>query len=130
MSDSDELVRKTDAFISRYRPGAAQNDFPVLTEVVAGAAPPPASAAGDPSEPELRELEQRLRQQLQDAIVPFVVNFLEEPLRARLEQHLQRALAAVAEQTRADVESLVREAIGRAVEHEIARLREPSRDGR
>ncbi|MGB7541229.1 MAG: hypothetical protein WBM28_04335 [Burkholderiales bacterium] len=135
MSDSDDLVRKTDAFLSRYRPSAApaQDDFPVLTEVVgntAAARPVEAPAAGTLTETELQEIKQKLRQQLLDAIGPYVTNFLDESLRVRLESHLQRTLASFTDQVRADVEALVQESIVKAVEHAVTRLRERSRGGR
>jgi len=133
VSDSDDLVRKTDAFLSRYRPSAipAQDDFPVLTEAVSSTAMAPfvdARTAGRLTETELREIEQRLRQHLLDAIGPYVENSIEESLRVRLESHLQRALAAFTDQVRADVETLVHDAVARAIELEIARLRAPSPD--
>ncbi len=135
MSDSDDLVRKTDAFLSRYRPSAspAQDDFPVLTEAVGSTATAPsvdARKAGRLTETELHEIEQQLRQQLLEAIGPYVENFLEESLRVRVETHLQRALAAFTDLVRADIETLVHNAVARAIELEIARLRAPSPDGR
>jgi hypothetical protein len=47
-----------------------------------------------------------------------------------IEERLRRALGAVADQVRADVEALVRDAVTRAVEQEISRLRGPSRGNR
>ena len=135
MSDSDDLLGKADAFLKRYHPSgaAAQRDVPVLTEVVAV----PAATAAHPSPgtpaprgstgSELLELEQRLKQSILDAIGPHIAKFVEEPLRARLDAHLQRALSALSAQVKTDVETLIRDAVARAVELEIARARGQSR---
>ena len=135
MSDSDDLLGKADAFLKRYRASgtSAREDVPVLTEVIAESAAQPAQpslgrpAQVGPTRVELQELEQRLKQSILDAIGPYVANSLEEPLRARLEAHLQRALATLNSQVKADIETLIREAVARAVELEIARVRGPSR---
>lgn len=137
MSDSDDLLGKADAFLKRYHPSgaAAQGDVPVLTEVVAE----PAAATARPSSgtpaqvgsigSELPELEQRLKQSILDAIGPHIAKFVEEPLRARLDAHLQRTLTALSAQVKTDIETLIRDAVARAVELEIARARGQSRGG-
>jgi len=135
MSDSDDLLGKADAFLKRYRASgtSAREDVPVLTEVIAESAAQPAQlslgrpAQVGPTRAELQELEQRLRESILDAIGPYVANILEEPLRARLEAHLQGALSTLSSQVKADIETLIREAVARAVELEIARVRGPSR---
>jgi hypothetical protein len=136
MSDSKDLVEKADAFLKRYHPtpSAPRDDVPVLTEVVAEpqATPPAAGSTGQgaPAKTQLTDLEQKLRQSLLDAIAPRVTSILEEPLRLRVEAHLKRALPALADQIKSDIEVLVREAVSRAVEQEIVRLRGASRNGR
>lgn len=134
MSDSDDLLGKADAFLQRYRPAAKSEEIPVLTEVVSDSGAPPRAAGGPATEPPprstLEELEQRLRKNVLDALGPNVVKSLEEPLRAMIEERLRRALGAVADQVKADVEALVRDAVARAVEQEILRLRAPSRSTR
>jgi hypothetical protein len=131
MSDSDDLLGKADAFLKRYRASgtSAAEDVPVLTEVIAESAQPSLGqpAQVGPTRAELQELEQRLKQSILDAIGPYLANVLEEPLRARLEAHLQRTLTLLTSQVKADVETLIREAVARAVELEIARGRGPSR---
>ena len=131
MSDSDDLLGKADAFLKRYRASgaSAREDVPVLTEVIESAAQASLGRPGQagPTRAELDELEQRLKESILDAIGPYVANILEEPLRARLEAHLQRTLATLSSQVRADIETLIREAVARAVELEIARVRGPSR---
>ncbi|TMH80653.1 MAG: hypothetical protein E6H51_00735 [Betaproteobacteria bacterium] len=135
MSDSDGLLGKADAFLKRYRPSgaAAQSDVPVLTEIIAEPAATPAHpSSGPPAErgstgSELPELEQRLKQSILDAIGPHIAKFVEEPLRARLDAHLQRALTALSAQVKTDIETMIRDAVARAVELEIARARGPSR---
>ena len=131
MSDSDDLLGKADAFLKRYHPSgtAAQGEVPVLTEIIAepGVAPaqPSAGTAAPrgPTGSELPELEQRLKQSILDAIGPHIAKFVEEPLRARLDAHLQRALTALSAQVKADIEAMIRDAVARAVELEIARAR-------
>lgn len=136
MSDPDDnLLGKADAFLKRHRTSAkpGKDEVPVLTEVVADpeARPtaPAASAAGSAGT-ELEDLEKRLRQSLLDAVGPYLTNFLEEPLRARIEDHLRRTLAGLAEQIKADIDTLVRDAVARAVELEVARLRNSPRSKR
>ena len=134
MSDSDDLLGKADAFLKRYRPsGTARSDVPVLTEIIAEAAatpahPPSGTAAQRASTgSDLLELEQRLKQSILDAIGPHIAKFVEEPLRARLDAHLQSALTALSAQVKTDIETMIRDAVARAVELEIARARGPSR---
>jgi hypothetical protein len=133
---SDDLLKKADALLQRYHPAGkpGSEEIPVLTEVVAESGARPRAAGGPATEPPpkstLDELEQRLRKSVLDALGPNVVSSLEEPLRTMIEERLRRALGAVADQVRADVEALVRDAVTRAVEQEISRLREPSRGNR
>ncbi len=129
MSDSDDLLGKADAFLKRYRASgtSAREDVPVLTEVIAESAAQGRPVQTGPTPAELQELERKLKESILDAIGPYVANILEEPLRARLEAHLQRTLATLSSQVRADIETLIREAVARAVELEVARLRGPSR---
>ena len=136
MSDSKDLLEKTDAFLKRYHPSAktARDDVPVLTDVVTEPQTlPPQAGAGTKTPPgyaEFHELEQKLRQSLLDAIGPRVANILEEPLRVRVEAHLKRVLPTLTDQIKSDIESLVRDPVARAVEQEIARMLGPSRNGR
>ena len=137
MSDSDDLLGKADAFLKRYHPSgtAAQGDVPVLTEIIAepGATPAhPSSGAAlqrGTAGSELPELERRLKQGILDAIGPHIAKFVEEPLRARLDAHLQHALPALSAQVKTDIEAMIRDAVARAVELEIARARGQSRGG-
>ena len=136
MSDSDDLLGKADAFLQRYHPSTkpGADEVPVLTEVVtdAGAASPP--QGGPTTEPlaksPLDELEQKVRKNVLDALGPNLVKSLEEPLRAMIDERLRRALGAVADQVKADIEAHVRDAVARAVTQEISRLRGPSRGKR
>ena len=50
-----------------------------------------------------------------------------EPLRARLDAHLQHALTSLSAQVKSDIEAMIRDAVARAVEVEIARARGQSR---
>ena len=130
MSDPDDILGKADAFLKRYHPSghAARDDVPVLTEVVADPAMQRTpSAKSLPAGTELQEFEQRLRQSVLDAIGPHVASILEEPLQTRFEAHLQRTLATFRAQIKLDIEKIIRDAVARAVELEIARLRGPSR---
>jgi hypothetical protein len=130
VSEPDDLLGKADAFLKRYHPSghSARDDVPVLTEVVAepkAQATTPAKSA--PASPELEELEQRLKQSVLEAIVPHVAKILEKPLQTRFEAQLQRTLTTFRAQIRLDIEKIVRDAVIKAVEIEIARLRGPSR---
>ncbi len=134
MSESDDLLEKADAFLKRYRPSGtpAREDVPVLTEVIPDTdktAPlsSGAPAPGNPAKAELNELEQRLRQSILDALGPQFASSLEEPLRVRIEEHLQSKLAELSTQIKADLEKQIRDAVKRAVDLEIARRRGPSR---
>ena len=140
MSEPEDLLGKADAFLKRYHPSsaAAQRDVPVLTEVIethqAPAQPVPTPtaaqvASSSPSEADLLALEQRLRQSILDAVASHVVQTIEEPLKERLDTHLQRVLIALSNQVKIDLEMLIREAVARAVDAEIARMRGPSRGG-
>lgn len=130
MSEPDDLLGKADAFLKRYHPSghSARDDVPVLTEVVAepkAQGTTPAKSA--PASPELEELEQRLKQSVLEAIGPHVAKILEKPLQTRFEAQLQRTLTTFRAQIRLDIEKIVRDAVIKAVEIEIARLRGPSR---
>ena len=137
MSKSEDLLGKADAFLKRYHPSSkpGQDDVPVLTEVVAEppAAPsrpgPVAAAPAGPSKTDLLDLEQRLKQSVLDAVASHIVKTVEEPLKARVEAHLQSALVALNTQIKSDLETLIREAVARAEAAEIARMRGPSRGG-
>jgi hypothetical protein len=136
MSEPEDLLGKADAFLKRYHPSrAAAHDVPVLTEVIAEAHEAPAQpdpagvAQGAQAGNELLELEQRLKQSILEAVASHVLNTVEEPLKARLDEHLQRALVTLSAQVKADLETLIREAVARAVAAEIGRTRGPSRRG-
>lgn len=115
MSEPEDLLGKADAFLKRFHPasGAAKQDVPVLTEIIDEIrAPPPAAGAapsGSSAKAELVELEHRLQQSI--------------------DAHLQRALAGLGTQLKADLEAIIRDTVARAVAAEIARLRGPSRGG-
>lgn len=136
MSEPEDLLGKADAFLKRYHPSstAAQHDVPVLTEVIdardAQAQPATTPApSGVPSETDLTALEQRLKQSILEAVASHVVKTVEDPLKERLDTHLQRVLIALSNQVKLDLEVLVREAVVRAIAAEIARMREPTRGG-
>jgi len=120
VSDPKDVIGKADAFLSRYRPGRPADDLPVLTDVVEiPGGPTPGQA---PSEAELRSIERQVTQRVLEAIQPHIATFLENSLRAALQERLGEALGPLAEQCKADVESIVRETLTRAVERETAEL--------
>ena len=134
MSDPDDILGKADAFLKRYRPSSTsdRDDVPVLTEVIteAPAAPvkaPDTPAQDGPAKAEMLDLERRLKQSILDAISLHLTKSVEDKLRTRLDAHLQQALTALNTQVKADIEPLIREAVARAVEAEIRRVRGPSR---
>jgi len=136
MSDPKDLLEKTDAFLKRYHPSprVEREEIPVLTDVVTepGPALPAegAAVAGSAAATERPDLDPNLVKNLLDVIGPRVAAILEEPLRASIEAHLKRALPALTEQIKLEIEIPVREAVTLAIEQEIARLRGSSRNGR
>jgi hypothetical protein len=124
MSDPKDIVGKADAFLGRYRPGS--QDLPVLTDVVdaPGAAPSASGEATQPgaqpglSEAELRGIERQITQRVLDAIQPALSGLLEQ------------ALGALAEQCKAQVDAIVRDAVTKTVEREVQQLRQPRPPGR
>jgi hypothetical protein len=120
MSDPKDIVDKADAFLGRYRPAAA-GDVPVLTDVVdapgvsraAGEHPTPAPAPASLSDAQFRDLERQVTQRVLEAIRPALSGLLEQ------------ARGALTEQYRAQAEMIVREAVAKALEQEIRRLRPP-----
>jgi len=114
MSEPDDLLGKADAFLKRYHPSSAagKHDVPVLTEIIdeghGTPAPTAPGTASSQAKPDLLELEQRLKQ--------------------TIDAQLKSALAGVSAQLKADLETVIRETVARAVAAEVARLRGPSRD--
>ena len=103
MSDPEDVVRKTDAFIGRYRGGSAPEDLPVLTEIV-DLASPAAAASGRPTgapatwtEAQLRAFEQRIVEAVLAMIRPALSDLLANQINA-----------------------LVRDAVRKVVDREIA----------
>lgn len=145
MSDSRDLLHKADALLGRYRADRSDDeDVPILTEVVElpfagerperphappGKLPEPPPAKEIPPPEELRRLEKDLRDRVLASLELQLQSALDEPLRARLDDHLRRALAALTAQVKADIDELLREAVGRAVKSEIERLTSPPGDG-
>jgi hypothetical protein len=125
MSDPEDIVGKADAFLGRYRPGP--QDLPVLTDVVdaPGAAPDASGEATRPpdietglSEAELRGIERQITQRVLDAIQPALSGLLEQ------------ALGTLAEQCKAQIDAIVRDAVTKTVEREVQQLRQPRPPGR
>ena len=123
MSDPKDIVGKADAFLGRYRPAAGQ-DVPVLTDVVDAPGREPSEASKPPAAPpglteaELRGIEHQITQRVLDAIQPAISGLLEQ------------ALSKLSEQYRAQVDTVVRDAVAKAVEREIQQLRQSRPDGR
>ena len=128
MSEPEDLLGKTDAFLKRYHPSstAARHDVPVLTEVIDEGRktlqPDPPAAQN-----ELAEMERRLKQSILEAVASHLMKSVEEPLKAHLDAHLQNALVALSAQIKTDLETLIRETVARSVAAEIIRMRGPSR---
>jgi hypothetical protein len=135
VSDSDDILGKTDALLGRYRGAvkpAPDSDFPVLTEVIgeadlnAGAfpaeevIPPRIQGTVADSLSEDRILEEVLR-----ALAPRIDEILGDPLKERLEDHVRNALQTLTDQMRLDVEALVRIAVSRAVEQVLSDKKNP-----
>lgn len=136
MSDSRDLIDKTDALLGRYRGNAKpdpESDFPVLTDVYeqrqSPDSPPEAAARGFAGKVDIaaahpldsRELrEELLANEVLRQLVPYIEEALGDPLRERLDEHLRRALAALTGQVRIDIETLVRQAVSQAVDRVLS----------
>lgn len=132
MSEPEDLLGKTDAFLKRYHPSstAGRHDVPVLTEVIdEGHKSPPPQPDLPATQTDLAELERRLKQSILDAVASHLMKSVEEPLKAHLDAHLQSALVALGAQIKTDLETLIRETVARSVAAEIIRMRGPSRGG-
>ena len=138
MSDSRELLDKANALLGRYRQNAAGDpDIPVLTEVVefpvsrrdvrtdSPAVPvekePGRPSVLHPSGGDLERLELEISRRVLASLREEIASVLDEPLRARLDDHIRRALAAITGQLTLDIETLLHEAVDRAVRAELER---------
>lgn len=129
MSEPEDLLGKTDAFLKRYHPSstAGRHDVPVLTEVIDEGRKTPLQPDPPAAQNELAEMERRLKQSILDAVASHLMKSVEEPLKAHLDAHLQNALVALSAQIKTDLETLIRETVARSVAAEIIRMRGPSR---
>ena len=129
MSEPEDLLGKTDAFLKRYHPSstASRHDVPVLTEVIDESRKTPPQPDPPAAHNELAEMERRLKQSILDAVTSHLMKSVEEPLKAHLDAHLQNALVALSAQIKTDLETLIRETVARSVAAEIIRMRGPSR---
>jgi hypothetical protein len=124
MADSDELLRKTDALLGRYRGaprGDEQSDFPVLTEVVdndTGAGLEARQGGGNDSAAShgahtaINETD--VAEQLK-ARLDVVAASLADELHERLESRMQAALDEIGSELRALVDTSVAAALARAL---------------
>ncbi len=140
MSDSaDELFSKADALLSRWR-GASQSgkppaDYPVLTDIVDAALRQHAdrpqisdlSAGTQSSSVPIGTIEARLRQRVLRAIEPAIADMIADRIRARFEESAKRLAGELSGQVSEDITALVREIVHRALEREVAILREEYR---
>jgi hypothetical protein len=129
MSEPEDLLGKTDAFLKRYHPSstAGRHDVPILTEVIDEGRKAPLQPDLPATQTDLAEMEQRLKQSILDAVASHLMKSVEEPLKAHLDAHLQSALVALGAQIKTDLETLIRETVARSVAAEIIRMRGPSR---
>ena len=133
VSDSRDLIDKTDALLGRYRGNIKSNpesDFPVLTDIYS---PRPLatenSASGVTGTSDIqaanyldsREVrEDLLVDEVLRLLAPHIDAALGDPLRERLDEHLRRALSALTGQVRIDIETLVRVAVSQAVDRALS----------
>jgi hypothetical protein len=131
VSDSGDLLDKTDALLGRYRGSVKpvlEADFPVLTDIIAESesaigiaevdsviAPPTQSPA---SADDLSE--DRILQEVMLALAPRIESVLGDSMKERLEEHVRVTLQTLSEQLRLDVEAQVRIAVSRAVEQVLS----------
>ena len=132
MSDSRDLIDKTDALLGRYRGNTKSNpegDFPVLTDIVdqrqLPISPPEGSTGKNgistANHIDSRELHEAwLVDEVLRLLAPHIEEALGDPLRERLDECLRTALAALTGQVRIDIEKLVRVAVSQAVDRALS----------
>lgn len=132
MSDSPDLIDKTDALLSRYRgtpKASADSDFPVLTDVYCQTQAvellPDVTVNGTTTAAENSVTSfpdsgaaraDLLVQEIMHRLAPLLDEALGEPLRERIDQHLRVALSSLSNQIRIEIETLVRDSVTRAVD--------------
>ena len=132
MSDSRDLIDKTDALLGRYRGNTKSNpesDFPVLTDIFDQRQLPISPPEGSTSKSGIstanhidsRELHEAwLVDEVLRLLAPHIEEALGDPLRERLDEYLRTALAALTGQVRIDIEKLVRVAVSQAVDRALS----------
>ena len=132
MSDSRDLIDKTDALLGRYRGNTKSNpedDFPVLTDIFDQRRLPVSPPGGSDGENGIaaanhldsRELDETLLvDEVLRLLAPHIEEALGDPLQERLDESLRRALAALTGQVRIDIEKLVRVAVSQAVDRALS----------
>ena len=123
MADSD-VLGKADALLQRHRAARAAKspdppvDFPVLTEVVQGAA----ASAPPLSEAELAQIERDLRLELLGLLGPEFERLVEAKVHERLGAKVDDVLTLTRKVLEAEVRAAVREAVAQVIAEEVARL--------
>ncbi len=131
MADSD-VLGKADALLRRHRAARAAAspeppaDFPVLTEVVAGA---PAAPPAPLSEAELAEIERDLRLELLGLLGPEFERLVEAKVHERLGAKVDDVLSLTRKVLEAEVRAAVREALADVIGAEVARLQRGGETG-
>jgi hypothetical protein len=127
MADPD-VLGKADALLQRHRAARTATapeppvDFPVLTDVVQGAAPAAPAAAPPLSEAELERIERDLRLELLGLLGPEFERLVESKVHERLGARVDDVLALTRKVLEAEVRAAVRDAVAQVIAEEVARL--------
>ncbi len=129
MADPD-VLGKADALLQRHRAARAAKspdppvDFPVLTDVVEGAAAAQAPAAAPPplSEADLERIERDLRLELLGLLGPEFERLVESKVHERLGAKVDEVLTLTRKVLEAEVRAAVRDAVAQVIADEVRRL--------
>jgi hypothetical protein len=132
VSDSGDLVKKTDTLLARYRGRgkAPEPDFPVLTEVVDSGGPEPEPPpSGDVPPPEMQDADKEAHaaEQLRLYLQAELTAKLKQALHEGTEERMRAALEQIKVDLDARLEAAVADAVARAVEDLLKASRPESR---
>lgn len=137
VDEADEVLGRADALLFRHRgarppstaqeSGAAEADFPVLTEVVGQSETTPGTAgAAQPADTVqdlmLDQIERDLRLSLLDQMRPELERLIEMRVNERLDKSLGDIMERTKNEFATELRRAVREALAQVVDDEVKRL--------
>ena len=133
-AEPDDLLRKADALMARHRPGQVEApryaDIPVLDEVVDpgtdGDDPPLLTecvVTAPPSEAQLNELAQQIRETLLQNMQPEIQALIEDRLKERLSPLVERLFTELRDDLQRLARDILDDAILVAIEQELEKRR-------